>query len=149
VHQKIERRKMQTFLPYSDFTRSARVLDYKRLGKQRIEVKQIYNALTVSGHGWRHHPAVKMWKGYEKALVKYGIEICREWRRRGYRDEQLGWFLLRYSEHKERVKYPPWLGTWKFHKSHQSNLLRKDREYYRKWFSNIPSNLPYEWNKGE
>ena len=29
---------MQTFLPYADFERSARVLDAKRLGKQRVEV---------------------------------------------------------------------------------------------------------------
>ena len=27
---------MQTFLPYADFERSARVLDAKRLGKQRV-----------------------------------------------------------------------------------------------------------------
>jgi len=28
---------MQTFLPYADFKLSTRVLDYKRLGKQRVE----------------------------------------------------------------------------------------------------------------
>jgi hypothetical protein len=37
---------MQTFLPYNDFVKSARVLDYKRLGKQRVEGMQIINAIT-------------------------------------------------------------------------------------------------------
>ena len=32
---------MQTFLPYPDFARSARVLDRKRLGKQRVETLQV------------------------------------------------------------------------------------------------------------
>jgi hypothetical protein len=37
---------MQTFLPYEDFTLSAQVLDYRRLGKQRVEALQIYNVLV-------------------------------------------------------------------------------------------------------
>ena len=36
---------MQTFLPYKSFEKSAKCLDYKRLGKQRIETWQIYSAL--------------------------------------------------------------------------------------------------------
>ncbi len=54
---------MQTFLPYPDFAESARVLDNKRLGKQRVEVLQILNVLTDSTRkGWRNHPAVAMWR---------------------------------------------------------------------------------------
>lgn len=37
---------MQTFLPYSNFTSSAFVLDSKRLGKQRVENMQLMSALT-------------------------------------------------------------------------------------------------------
>lgn len=36
---------MQTFLPYTDFKSCARVLDDKRLGKQRVECLQILKAL--------------------------------------------------------------------------------------------------------
>ena len=43
-------------------------------------------ALTVPGYGWRHHPAVLMWKGYEEALVAYGRAVCVEWCRRGKAD---------------------------------------------------------------
>jgi hypothetical protein len=30
--------------------------------------------------------AVLMWKGYEEALARYGIDVCREWKRRGHAD---------------------------------------------------------------
>jgi hypothetical protein len=36
---------MQTFLPLPDFIESAKVLDYKRLGKQRVEAWQILKAI--------------------------------------------------------------------------------------------------------
>ena len=38
---------MQTFLPYPDFARSARCLDNRRLGKQRVESYQILRAGTL------------------------------------------------------------------------------------------------------
>jgi len=66
---------MQTFLPYLDFAECARVLDDRRLGKQRVEVLQIARAITVPGYGWRHHPAVRMWRGYEEALGAYGTGL--------------------------------------------------------------------------
>jgi uncharacterized protein (DUF2132 family) len=34
---------MQTFMPYPSFRKSLDCLDNKRLGKQRVEAKQIYN----------------------------------------------------------------------------------------------------------
>ena len=37
---------MQTFLPYASFEESAKVLDRQRLGKQRVECLQIFNALA-------------------------------------------------------------------------------------------------------
>jgi hypothetical protein len=57
---------MQTFLPYYSFEESAKCLDYRRLGKQRVEVYQIINILEGKNktNGWVNHPAVKMWIGY-------------------------------------------------------------------------------------
>ena len=54
---------MQTFLPYADFAETARVLDQRRLGKQRVEALQVLRALFIPGYGWRHHPVVRMWRG--------------------------------------------------------------------------------------
>jgi hypothetical protein len=77
---------MQTFLPYPDFRATALALDRRRLGKQRVEALQVLRGLVVPGYGWRRHPAVKMWLGYEEALVRYGLEVCRVWREQGHQD---------------------------------------------------------------
>lgn len=70
---------MQTFLPYADFAKSAQVLDYRRLGKQRVECLQILNALTGKSTGWVNHPVVRAWKGHELSLCCYGLRVCTEW----------------------------------------------------------------------
>src|ERR1700761_5370155 len=70
---------MQTFLPYAGFTASAAVLDPKRLGKQRVETLQVLRGLIVPTYGWRHHPAVKMWIGYEEALARYALDFASVW----------------------------------------------------------------------
>ena len=72
---------MQTFLPYPSFKQSAEALDYKRLGKQRIEAMTIYDILTerTKTIAWTHHPALLMWKRYEDALALYYNCIRQEW----------------------------------------------------------------------
>ena len=53
---------MQTFLPYESFEESASVLDWRRLGKQRVEGMQIINAINnPKKQGWQNHPATIMW----------------------------------------------------------------------------------------
>ncbi len=135
---------MQTFLPYKSFTESAGCLDYKRLGKQRVETKQLLNVLLglSTGKGWKNHPAAKMWKGYEVALAEYGFIMSTEWAKRGFVDNLASWFdALRHGN----VVCPPWLGMEAFHKSHQSNLLRKDYEYYSKFNWEVSDDLEYIW----
>jgi hypothetical protein len=132
---------MQTFLPYADFDLSAKSLDYKRLGKQRIEARQIYQIISENRTegGWVNHPAVKMWKQYPDALASYYDAVVLEWIRRGYRNSMT---LLRAPIPED---YPPFIGDVDFHNSHRSNLLRKDFEYYSQFAWDIPDNLPYIW----
>ncbi|MEJ0010335.1 MAG: MSMEG_6728 family protein [Alphaproteobacteria bacterium] len=132
---------MQTFLPYPDFEESMRVLDYRRLGKQRLEAKQLLRAIAGEG-GWVNHPATRMWRDYAPALALYHDEAIREWKRRGYRNTMP---LLKPK--KSTIVLPHWLGDKPFHRSHQSNLVRKDADYYRKYFPNVPADLPYVWPK--
>lgn len=135
---------MQTFLPYPDFKQSARALDVKRLGKQRVEASQILNCLLNGGsQGWSNHPAVKMWRGYECALAQYGMAMCVEWSRRGYTDNLFPFFYNVYARLLPPIM-PPWLGDVEFHRSHQSNLLNKAPSYYT---FDVPDNLPYVWPK--
>lgn len=119
---------MQTFLPYESFTLSANVLDYRRLGKQRVEAYQILKTLKLGG-GWSNHPAVKMWRGYEDALGLYMNTMISEWIMRGYRNN-MGFYIASTNN----IVMPPWLGDDRFHKSHQSNLIRKLSSYYRQHF---------------
>jgi len=137
---------MQTFLPYPSFQMSALVLDPRRLGKQRVETKQIYLALTQPGYGWGNHPATRMWRGFEGALALYGWHVCQEWRDRDYNDSLLPWFSDLLDHHGESVfESPPWLGQTDFHLSHRSNLLRKDPAWYGPWGWDVPPDLPYIW----
>lgn len=123
---------MQTFLPYSDFAKSASVLDWRRLGKQRVEAWQIYLAITDRKYGWQAHPAVNMWRGYENHLLEYGIKICSEWISRGYNDSMLERFKKRVSPDKSFPE-PFWLGDERLHSSHRSALLAKDFDHYGKY----------------
>jgi len=137
---------MQTFLPYSSYEKSAQVLDMRRLGKQRVETLQILNALTDPNYGWQSHPAVNMWRGYEYELIEYGIAICNEWIARGYKDTCLGKIAEKIDNISEdNVEFPPWIGSIDLHRSHQSNLLRKDPVYYNQFFENVPDDLEYVW----
>jgi hypothetical protein len=132
---------MQTFLPFSDFVESARVLDYRRLGKQRVETKQLILALTQPKYGWKNHPAAKMWAGYVPLLAEYGRVMCQEWIDRGYNDSLLP-FFCGFDEVRE---VPGWLGDDDFHASHRSNLLRKDPVFYGAFGWSESPDLPYVW----
>ena len=141
---------MQTFLPYPSFTKSAQVLDNKRLGKQRVECKQILKALLGEYDdtgAWVNHPAIKMWRGHETLLGIYAITICTEWRKRGYNDSLLPYFFEQVHPHFTRQTHPapPWLGDGAFHASHRSNLLRKDPSHYSQFGWEEPDDLPYIW----
>ena len=135
---------MQTFLPYSSFQESAKSLDRMRLGKQRVEALQIIYSLTNPNYGWKNHPAVKMWKNHVPALANYGIAICDEWIQRGYKDTTRDKFL-QYAKNETVVILPKWIGNKDFHLSHQSNLLRKNPDWYSKFEWNVSNDLPYIW----
>lgn len=156
---------MQTFLPYPDFQRSARALDNRRLGKQRVECVQLLQALTrtkaveaVTGwmtelfnpKGWVNHPAAKMWREYEVSLAEYGVTVCDEWVRREYRDTCRARIIALVPAADPSTKIcdapkPRWFGDEDFHAAHRSNLLRKDPEWYGQFNWTEPNNLPYVW----
>lgn len=155
---------MQTFLPYKNFRKSAECLDYRRLGKQRVEAWQIlntnimYKAANQLNYklGWVNHPAVKMWRGHELILCYYGATMCKEWIKRGYKDNLIDKFKKFYDDNYKLYKFeyfqgkllpiiPKWLGHEIFHASHRSNLLRKDPVWYGKYGWIEPDTFKYYW----
>lgn len=153
---------MQTFLTFPDsFKRTASTLDNKRLGKQRVEAKQIlltnqkyqayqeqYTPLSVpSNLAWRNHPAVKMWRGYDGMLALYGRAICVEWKARGFQDSLLPFFESILIS--RPLDYPHWLSTpaiiEKVVASHRASLLSKDFAHYSQYWPDIPPKYGYYW----
>ena len=147
---------MQTFLPYLNYVKSAMTLDRQRLGKQRSEAWQIYKTLKqgptcnykiVYGRKkaiygkvnkkistmktpWYNHPVVRMWDGYEKNLLFYGLTMCLEWIDRGYKDNMKEKFIQEIRKALGSISQPNWL-TPDFCKSHRKILLGKNPKYYR------------------
>lgn len=147
---------MQTFLPFSSYKESARVLDYRRLGKQRVETWQILNVLfqlkknPAAKIAWMNHPIVRAWQGFEYQLVRYGLEICNEWIRRGYNDTMRPRFVTMLEMIDEtplewNYSKPKWLNNQTFLKSHRSALLHKDFSYYKQFKWKEKPELNYYW----
>jgi hypothetical protein len=144
---------MQTFLPYKDFDKTAHVLDSKRLNKQILEGYQIMNVLMNPDPraGWRNHPAVKMWRGFENSLFDYILAMIREADRRGIKTDKNKDNLLQL-----RVRTisqwgdgtPEWYNDK--HKmdrvttTHKANLYRKDEVFYHNFAKAVisPNNEP-------
>jgi len=124
------------------------VLDPKRLGNQ------VYReGLTLIRGGWKHHPASKMWRGYEHSLAQYclaGLDVLLEIYNRDYphhRDT-----FNRYLQAFLDTGKPPWLGMNEFHSAHRSILLYKNWSWYYKFgWKEEPAKpdkngrLPYIW----
>lgn len=133
---------------------TCRLLDKRRLNKQKTEAMQIINVLqNPDKKGWRNHPATLMWVGYVPALQYYYNAITNECIRRKidvttdlvkFTDEQLA--SIRYQTIDEYLQSVdddndddddsnqivfPWWFTWvPFIASHQVSLMRKSPEYY-------------------
>lgn len=143
---------MQTFLPYDDFVRSMQCLDYRRLGKQRVECFQLLKSLGNTedvylddvdmgkpNKGWVNHPARNMWRGHEGLLAVYHDEAIGEWIARGYNN------TMKYRSKPGLHSAPAWLGDPAFHASHRSNLLRKAPEHYGQFGWTESPDLEYVW----
>ncbi len=132
---------MQTFLPYKSFKNSLQSLDWRRLGKQRVEAHQILNVLLgrTTTKGWVNHPITRMWKGYEPALQLYFNMCVEEWVNRGYNNN------MKLEDITEPIIFPHWLGNDLIHSSHRANLLRKDKNFYSQYMWVEDSSNPYCW----
>lgn len=152
---------MQTFLPYSDFIKSASVLDKKRCFKQVVEAKQILctlradnlpedwqNTKAFQNQRWQNHPAVKMWKGYEEALKQYYNSFLMISLDKHKINTTMPYLDVIFSN----VIYPWWLGKMKFHRAMRARLIEKDENFYKPIFDKEDVNFnegKYLWPKTE
>jgi hypothetical protein len=144
---------MQTFLPYADLDDSMKSLDSVRLGKQRVETLQLLRAALLPSYGWQSHPVTRMWRGYLPGLAAYGLANTREWISRGHADTTAALIRefapqvdgLDQDELEAQGLLPPWFGDESIHRSHRSNLIRKDPAFYERLFPGTPRDLDYVW----
>jgi len=152
------------FIPLSDPIEIAKILDDKRLGKQRVEAKQIITIITgeAKSLAWSNHPAVIMWRPYAKELKYYYDCIVREWIRRGYVNNMPIYGLTINSDNKtgltinldnktgatinsdnktdtiensdNKILMPWFMYCKPVLLSHQASLLRKNYDHYHKHF---------------
>lgn len=136
---------MQTFITDFDMIQNAKNLDNKRLGKQRRESIYIAEVLLKNNKkGYKNHPIIKLWKGYEGYLLfVYTFAIMEIWKKKGFNNtktQQDYNSLVKLIPNK--FKYllslifpfifirsliwgkPRWL-TKDFIEAHRSNLIRK------------------------
>lgn len=157
---------MQVFLPSTDFIKVASCLDRLRLNKQALEAWQILMCnvrLDPAGNdrpnkGWSHHPAVRMWRGHELALLNYIGIMVNEWCARGYRSSIYGKALATYVRAAElgRVGTESYLPTWfdthgeAVASTHRVALLSKNYDWYSQfgWVEDTgvrPETYEYLW----
>ena len=131
---------MQTFLPHISFSKTAYVLDSKRLGKQRVEASQILDLIEGRvDNNWKHHPVVRMWQGYADLLKVYYNTILLEWISR---DNKNNMPFMKPS----KPVLPPWLWDARLTLSHRGNLLRKDPGHYNQFnWKDADPEAPYWW----
>jgi hypothetical protein len=134
---------MQSFLPYPNFVASAQVLDRARLGKQRVEGRQMQTAIQ-EGSGWSNHPCTKMWSQHVTALMMYTDCCIKEWIRRGY-ENNMPLMLDHSKPYFLDIEMPPWLGDERLHSSHRAALLHKDPEWYSQFDWTEEPKLEYFW----
>jgi len=137
---------MQTFMTHPNYLDTAKSLDNKRLGKQRVEAYQILKALRGDYNetgAWVNHPATVMWRGNEFDLALYGLTISVEWYERGFEDTLMYKFIDIMNQYESSYNsYPWWVTNELLLTTHQSNLMRKDSGYYA---FDVPDNIPYVW----
>lgn len=124
---------MQIFIPYKEPIRVAECLDGRRLNKQVIEAKQIYDAVRGTGKGWFNHPIVHMYKNdaqwlrfYRKTLQHYKMYLDSG------DPNHLG-YARGYSERADAIR-PAFISD-DLCDQHKRRLYTKDPEHYKQFES--------------
>ena len=140
--------KLQTFLPYSDFTQCAKELDSKRLNKQILECYQILKVLSSDDPkaAWRNHPAVLMWRGHEFALWNYVQAMIIEADSRNIKTDKNLSNLLELRKLKGKnwgLRNPSWMQDEDIMNyvttTHKANLFIKDQVLYPQYRTAVTS----------
>lgn len=126
---------VNTFVTSNSVSECASNLDNKRLGKQRVEAKQIIDCIESKlTKGFGNHPATLMWKDHIIGLKYYCNAMIKEWKsRKNSKGEPFKNTMEIYElDIKDEKEIMPW---WFYCKqlqlTHKCSLLRKNPVYYK------------------
>jgi hypothetical protein len=155
---------MQTFLIDKDLQNSSQLLDYRRLGKQRVEAIQVADVLLRKAgllndgkKGWINHVVLSYWYNEEgnwlPALLDYTQVTIDEWISRGYKNtiDLTKWRnLVGQYPYLFRFDNPPWAKyADEIILTHRAKLLQKDTVYYMNTFMEHNIAIPFNWQNME
>jgi hypothetical protein len=86
-----------------------------------------------------------MARGYELFFIDYALTVANKCLSIGYKDTLIPKINKFKDIFKGEYKIPQYWGNAEFHRSHRSNLIRKFPEHYKKFWPDVPDNLPYIW----
>lgn len=139
---------MQTFIPCGpDFVATAKCLDFGRLTAQCKEAAQILSTLQRGpfAKGYKNHPIVRMWKGYELALAHYGYVMCTEFTNRTGNPHQNIFDFDEFLGTAHVFTIPKWVHHPSVIASHRAALVHKNPERYKRFFPVTEPKLNYLW----
>lgn len=141
---------MNTLWTWTKYSQTFDSLSDEMLGAQRLQAESLLKTLMGAEDEWAKHPVIYMWKGYEPALIIYGMMSCREWTfGLGNADHAFWTFARRGTELIKDKQYryvrPPWMDDKDFIRSHRSHLRRIDPGHYGDQWENTPENMPLLW----
>lgn len=123
---------MQVFICDNLMEKSAQFLDNKRLNKQIVEAFQLIEDRLPN----YNHPAYLFWKNHKEELRMYMFYLCSEYQKRFHREHKCSNVCLNPIIHSF-----DWMKDFELVLlSHRVNLLRKDYNWYSKFFS-VPKEL--------
>jgi len=135
------------FLPHQNAKVAARILDDKRLGFARKNVKDTLFAISTLPHS-RLNPMDKIWVDNQVWLATYGMVMCLEWKLRGKVDdlfEVLAEQVLYLQEHGHKQGLPWWWSHDAIFASHRGALWRKAPELYSQFVIEGSMYPAYVW----
>lgn len=162
---------VNTFITSLYLPNTFKKLDFRRLGKQRLEAKQLIDILKmidngedVSNVGFSSHPVTQMWIGYTNALKAYYNLCLQEWIDRGYnntmkkydidetkfinREVKFDGIKTTFISEDTEYSFPPFASFKPFILTHKAALYKKDPNFYAGFLNDELEpyvNLGYLW----
>lgn len=142
------------YLPYPDFELSAKVFSSHDLRNQVIQVVDLMEVLHETDKAKKNFDIrlTQMWKGYELQLCVYGYTLLEELNSRNppmpvnrVVINRLNWHFECANDGDFKMEKPPWVGTEAIHRSHRSQLITINSQYYGLIFQTEPDDLPLAW----